>query len=184
MRTARPSASAGPPCRPVHSGLRFSRNAALPSCASSAGIRTDCPSRSIRRPVSVSALRQAPITCLAMPSASGARSRSVRAKTSVPSSNSSGANTRFARLHLSAVPAETGSVVIIISLSRPMPIMRDAAPDAGMTPMSFSVSMNSADVDAMRKSLAAAISTPPPAHTPLTIEITGFSGFSRSSSIS
>ena len=84
-------------------------------------------------------------------------------------------------------PDENGSAAITISLSGPMPIiwiMREHAPDAGSTPSLFSVRMSCALREAMRKSQEIAISTPPPAHTPFTAAMTGFSSASISSSIS
>ena len=89
------------------------------------------------RPVSVSIFWHMLMITLPMPMACGARLSNWRANSSVPSMSLSGGNTRLTRPIRRASCASTGSAAITISLSRPMPIiwiMREAAPEAGMTP--------------------------------------------------
>ena len=122
-------------CREIR--LRFSRNALMPSLLSCVRISTDWHSRSSMRPVSVSMFWHMLMITLPMPMACGARlSRLAR--------EVEGAFHEFVRREHAideadrrASCASIGRAAITISLSRPMPIiwiMREAAPEAGMTP--------------------------------------------------
>src|SRR3989441_3090017 len=157
---------------PWNAGLRFSRNARKPSFASAIAKRRFCNSRSRAKPSYIGISRPSVTERLMRPTARAACCGYVRppAKAMVSSQNFARGKMRFRRPQSSASFGVSMRPVVMRSIARLLPMSRGSRcvpPVPGRTPSVTSGNPSrQAPSEARRRSVAMAISSPPPTQCP------------------